>query len=171
MHLPQLNISMVLTCFLLVYALVPPILIENVTPVDDICNFTYPLHCGQPFMDNASPANETVHEVPLYIHTCSSYICFTHLFQFILITRYYLFHHHNPLFMYQQSNPDRTDATIHSTGGTSHTHLSADDVMKVHMSNPSCFITMVPIHEYSSHCSQITTFGKLCVLFQITTPA
>jgi hypothetical protein len=96
MHLPQLNISVVLTCFLLVYALVPSILTANVTPVDDICNFTYPLHCGQPFTDNDSHANETVHEVPLYIHTCSSYICFTHLFEFILVTRYYPFHHHTP---------------------------------------------------------------------------
>jgi hypothetical protein len=43
--------------------------------------------------------------------------------------------------------------------------------MKVHMTNPSYFVTTVPIHEYNSHCSQITMFGKLFVLFQITTPA
>jgi hypothetical protein len=80
MHLTQLIISGALTCFVLVYALVPCILIENVTPIDDICNFTYPLHCGQPFTDNNSGANEIVHEVPFYIHTCSSYMCFMHLF-------------------------------------------------------------------------------------------
>jgi hypothetical protein len=91
MHPTQLIIYVALTCCFLVYALVPRILTENMTPVDDICNFTYPLHCGQPFMDKDSGANETVHEVPFYINTCSSYICFTHLFQFILEHCYCLF--------------------------------------------------------------------------------
>jgi hypothetical protein len=52
------------------YALVPHILTENVTPVDDIYNFTYPLHYGQSFMDNYNSVDTPVHEVPLYTHTC-----------------------------------------------------------------------------------------------------
>jgi hypothetical protein len=69
MHLTQLILFVALTCCLLVYALVPRILTKNVTPVDDNYNFAYPFHCGQPFTDNDSGANETVHEVPFYIHT------------------------------------------------------------------------------------------------------
>jgi hypothetical protein len=81
------------------------------------------------------------------------------------------FYYHNPLFLYQQSNPNGTNVTVHSAGGTSHTHLYADDAAKVPMTNHSCFVTTLTIHEYNRHCSQITTYNKLFVPFQITTPA
>jgi hypothetical protein len=59
---------------------------KNVTPVDDNYNFTYPFHCGQPFTDNDSGANETVHEVPFYIHTWYvSCTCFDLYFNLVTI--------------------------------------------------------------------------------------
>jgi hypothetical protein len=134
MHPTQLIILVALTCCFLVYALVPHILIENVTPVDDICIFMYPLHCGQPFTDNDSGANETVHEVPFYIHTCSSYICSRTCFNLYcsIVT---IFSLPQPLYLYQQPNLDGTDTTVHSVGGTTRTHSYADDSTKVHMTN------------------------------------
>jgi hypothetical protein len=118
MHPTQLILVVMLTCCLLVYALVPLFLTENVTPVDDIYNFTYPLDCGQTFTDNDTGANETVHEVPLYIHTYVqvtyvSHTCFD--LYCSLVTIISLPH---PLFLYQQPNLDRTDTTVHAVVGT-----------------------------------------------------
>jgi hypothetical protein len=71
-----------LTCCLLVYALVPHILTKIVTPVDDICIFTYPLHCGQPFMEEGANVNEAMHEVPFYIYI----LLLLHMFHTIVTT-------------------------------------------------------------------------------------
>jgi hypothetical protein len=99
LQLPQLIQSKHLTGCLLVYALVPRILTENVTPIDDICNFTYPLHYGQPFMDDGVNINEVVHEVPLYIYICYNYICFTQLLQLMPLLHYYHSITHIPLLL------------------------------------------------------------------------
>jgi hypothetical protein len=81
------------------------------------------------------------------------------------------FQHHNPLFVKQQPNPEKTDATVHAADGTTRTLPNDNDSTKVPRPNRLRFITTFRLHNYNSYYTQITTYFKLFCAFQITTPA